>query len=267
MQRKKTLVGLCTSSLLVLSFGAQPGAEAAPPTAPTAAASAPAVPKAGAPASKRAAPAAVAGPDTAPPAAASAAPSPAAPAGGQPTHMVRLRDLEEQIDELKEKLRRQYAQLALLNDRLADSGAGGEARASIKFASDLSGAFQVSRVLVVLDGAVQVNQTYPSGTLAERFEVPVFHGLLPAGDHTVQVLVNLQGNGYGIFSYMRGYRFEVRSTHSFTAVEGKTINLEAIAFEKGTSTTPFEERPALRYGEKIVAGLADAAVRPAPGTK
>jgi hypothetical protein len=36
--------------------------------------------------------------------------------------------------------------------------------------------------------------------------------------------VNLQGNGYGVFSYLRGYKFEVRSSHSFTAVEGKTVS-------------------------------------------
>lgn len=83
---------------------------------------------------------------------------------------------------------------------------------------------------------------------------------------TLQVLVNLQGNGYGVFSYLRGYRFEVRSSHSFTAVEGKTINLQAVAYEKGGVTTPLEERPAIRYVEKVTSGLADPAGQPAPAT-
>ena len=77
------------------------------------------------------------------------------------------------------------------------------------------------------------------------------------------MLINLQGNGYGVFSYLRGYKFEVRSSHSFTAVEGKTINLQAVAYEKGGVTTPLEERPAIRYVEKVVSGLADTSAPPA----
>ena len=183
-----------------------------------------------------------------------------------PTYAVRLRDLENRIDELKEQIRRSHTRLSLLSDTIL-SGGGAGSRASIKFQNELSSAFRVTRVLVVLDGAVNYNKTDQSGALSDQPEIPIFNGSIPPGDHTLQVLVNLQGNGYGVFSYLKGYRFEVRSTHSFTAIEGKTVDLTAIAYEKGTATTPFEERPALRYGEKIVAGLADAAARPAPGTK
>ncbi len=72
---------------------------------------------------------------------------------------------------------------------------------------------------------------------------------------------DLQGHGFGAFSYLRAYRFEVRSSHSFTAVEGKTVTLQALAYEKGGVTTPLEERPAIRYSEKVSSGLADAAVK------
>jgi len=180
-----------------------------------------------------------------------------------PTYAVRLRDLEQRIDELKEQIRRSHTRLSLLSDTIL-SGGGAGSRASIKFNNELSSAFRVTRVLVVLDGAVQYNKTDQSGTLAEQSEIPIFNGSVPPGDHTLQVLVNLQGNGYGVFSYLRGYRFEVRSSHSFTAVEGKTINLQTIAYEKGGVTTPLEERPAIRYVEKVASGLADAAGAPAP---
>lgn len=181
----------------------------------------------------------------------------AAPAMDGPTYSVRLRDLEQRIDELKEQIRRSHTRLSLLSDTIL-SGGGAGSRAAIKFNNELSTAFRVTRVLIVLDGAVQYNKTDQSGALAEQSEIPIFNGSVPPGDHTLQVLVNLQGNGYGVFSYLRGYRFEVRSSHSFTAVEGKTINLQAVAFEKGGVTTPLEERPAVRFVEKIVSGLADA---------
>ena len=147
------------------------------------------------------------------------------------------------------------------------SGGGAGSRAGIRFTNELSSAFRVTRLLFVLDGAVQYNKTDQSGALAEQTESPVFNGSIPPGDHTLQVLINLQGNGYGVFSYLRGYKFEVRSSHSFTAVEGKTMNLQAVAYEKGGVTTPLEERPAIRYVEKIQSGLADPATTPAAAAK
>ena len=81
-------------------------------------------------------------------------------------------------------------------------------------------------------------------------------GSVPPGDHTLQVLLQLRGHGYGVFSYLRGYRFEVKSSHSFTVTEGKTMELEAVAWEKGGVTTPVEQRPAIRYVEKVRSGNA-----------
>jgi hypothetical protein len=173
-----------------------------------------------------------------------------------PTYAVRLRDLEQRIDELKEQIRRSHTRLSLLSDTIL-SGGGAGSRAGIRFQNDFSSAFRVTRLLIVLDGAVQYNKTDQSGALAEQAEIPIFSGSVPPGDHTLQVLVNLQGNGYGVFSYLRGYRFEVKSSHSFTAVEGKTIGMQVVGYEKGGVTTPLEERPAIRYVEKVQSGLVD----------
>jgi hypothetical protein len=233
------------------------GAAASPAANPPPAAGAPAAPVAPLPGGA-AKPLVPAGPAVA----AVAAPTTPPPMDG-PTYAVRLRDLEQRIDELKEQIRRSHTRLSLLSDTIL-SGGGAGSHANIKFKNELSSAFRVTRVLVVLDGAVQYNKTDQSGTLAEQAEIPIINGSVPPGDHTVQVLVNLQGNGYGVFSYLRGYRFEVRSSHSFTAVEGKTINLDTTVYEKGGVTTPLEERPAIRYVEKVASGIADAANAPTP---
>ncbi len=273
MNRVVRLVGV-----IGLAFGAaalavaQPAAPAKPPAsaAPATAAASASAAKPTAPATATAsAPAATtssAAPSGAPPTAAppplptagapATATAPAAPMDGQ-TYAVRLRDLERKIDELKEQIRRSHTRLSLLSDTIL-SGGGSGSRAVIRFKNDLSDAFRITRALFVLDGAVQYNKTDQSGALSDQEEIPIFNGSIPPGDHTLQVLINLQGNGYGVFSYLRGYRFEVRSSHSFSAVEGKTITLDALAYEKGSVTTPLEERPAVRYIEKVVSGLADA---------
>lgn len=206
--------------------------------------------------SSAAAPAPSSAPATTPPAATAKAAAPAGVDGA--TYAVRLRDLEQRIDELKEQIRRSHTRLSLLTDTILSGGAAGS-RADVHFQNDMSSAFRLTKALFVLDGAVQYNKADESGALADQKEIPIFSGSIPPGDHTVQVLLQLQGNGYGVFSYLRGYHFEVRSSHSFTAVEGKTLNLDVVAYEKGGVTTALEERPAVRYLERVTAGVAAAA--------
>lgn len=203
-------------------------------------------------------------PATPSPAPAGTPPAPGTTAAGPmdgATYAVRLRDLQQRIDQLKEQIRRSHTRLSLLSDTILSGGASGS-RSTIRFENKLSSQFRVNRALIVLDGAVQYNKSDRSGVLAEQKVIPIFNGSIPPGDHTVQVLINLQGHGYGVFSYLRGYRFEVRSSHSFTAVEGKTTRLRILAYEKGGVTTPLEERPAIRYLEKVVTGLVDATGKP-----
>jgi hypothetical protein len=182
------------------------------------------------------------------------------------TYQVRLRDLEQRIDELKEQIRRSHTRLSLLSETILSGGTGG-ARAEITFINDMSSAFRMTQALFVLDGAVQYNKQDETGLLSGQKEIPIFSGSIPPGDHTLQVLVKLRGHGYGVFSYLQGYRFEIRSSHSFTVTEGKTIELKAIAFEKGDVTTPIEQRPAVRYHKNVRTGLDAGTVPGAADSK
>ena len=177
------------------------------------------------------------------------------------TYQVRLRELEQRVDELKEQIRRSHTRLSLLSETILSGGVGG-ARAEIVFTNDMSNIFRLTRALFVLDGAVQYNKQDDTGALAAQKRIPIFSGSIPPGDHTLQALLQLRGHGYGVFSYLRGYRFEVKSSHSFTVTEGKTIELEAIAWEKGGVTTPVEQRPAIRYVEKIRSGSGPSSSSP-----
>jgi hypothetical protein len=167
-----------------------------------------------------------------------------------PTYAVRLRDLEARVDELKDQIRRSHTRLALLSDTIMSGGAAGS-RADVTFDNEMSNAFRLVRALFVIDGTVQYNRQDESGALADQKNIPIFSGSVPPGDHTVQVLLNFQGNGYGVFTYLKGYHFEVKSSHSFTAVEGRTLTLTATALEKGGVTTPLEQRPAIDWDEKV----------------
>jgi hypothetical protein len=241
------------------SAAAKPAA-ATPAAAKPAAATPSAAPAAATPAAAAAAtPTPAAAPPATPAPTAAAAPAATADASGSldgATYVVRLRDLEQRIDELKEQIRRSHTRLSLLSDTILSGGVGG-ARAEITFKNDLSSAFRVTGATFVLDGAVQYNKTDESenSALAAQKEIPVFSGSIPPGDHTLQIVLRLRGHGYGVFSYLRGYKFQVPSSHTFTITEGKTLKLDVVAWEKGDVTTALEQRPSIRYVENLRAGV------------
>jgi hypothetical protein len=174
------------------------------------------------------------------------------PAMDGATYTVRLRDLEARVDELKDQIRRSHTRLALLSDTILSGGAAGS-RSEVVFKNEMSSAYRLVKALVVLDGAIQYNRADDTGALADQKEIPVFTGSVSPGDHTVQVQLTFQGNGYGVFTYLKGYKFEVKSSHSFTVVEGKTLSVTATSLEKGGVTTPLDQRPAVEWREKIQA--------------
>ncbi len=183
------------------------------------------------------------------------------------TYAVRLRDLEQRVDELKDQIRRSHTRLALLSDTIMGGGAAGS-RSEVEFKNEMSSAFQLARALFVIDGQVQYNRQDDSGALGDQKEIPIYSGSVPPGDHTIQVALTFQGNGYGVFSYLRGYKFEVKSSHAFTAVEGKSISVIATAFEKGGVTTPLEQRPAIEWQEKLLPlGGGSVTAQPAAGSQ
>jgi len=193
---------------------------------------------------------------------ASAAPAPTAASSAVAmdgaTYNVRLHDLEARVDELKDQIRRSHTRLALLSDTILSGGAAGS-RAEISYHNEMSSAFRLVRALFVLDGAVQYNRQDDTGALADQKDIPIYSGSITPGDHTLSALLTFQGNGYGVFTYLRGYKFEVKSSHSFTAVEGKTLAVTATSYESGGVTTPLQDRPKIEWKEKVQALGAGAA--------
>jgi len=229
-------------------------------------ASATASPKATVAASTSAAPTAT-GPSTAVASSTAAPPTTATAVAAMDgaTYNVRLRDLDSRVDELKDQIRRSHTRLALLSDTILSGGAAGS-RSEINYHNEMSSAFRLVRALFVLDGAVQYNRQDDTGALADQKDIPIYSGSITPGDHTLSALLTFQGNGYGVFTYLRGYKFEVKSSHSFTAVEGKTLAVTATSYESGGVTTPLQDRPKIEWKEKVQAlGPASTAAAASSG--
>jgi len=166
-------------------------------------------------------------------------------------YVVRLRDLEQRINELKEEIFRSKARLSLLAEAILQNVVGG-ARAIVQHENEMGPSFRLVRAVYALDGAPLLTRTDTNGSLADMHDFPVYNGQIGAGEHTLTVNLEYQGNGYGIFSYVKGYTFRVRSTQSFSVPDGKAIQIRVVGYEKGGPTTPPEERPAVRYIQRII---------------
>ena len=183
-----------------------------------------------------------------------AATTPATPAAGAPidagTYAVRLRDLEQRINELKEQIFRSKARLSLLAETVLEGVVGG-GQAVIIHENRMSEGFKLVRVVYALDGAPIFTKADEEGSLGEQKEFEVYNGSIVPGEHTLTVSLEYRGHGYGVFSYLKGYRFKVRSTYTFAVPEGRVATVVVVGYEKGGPTTPLEERPAVRYIERI----------------
>ncbi len=174
-----------------------------------------------------------------------------APAGMDPgTYAVRLRDLEQRVNELKEQIFRSKARLSLLAETVLEGVVGG-GQAVIVHENRMSDSYKLVRVVYALDGAPIFTKADEEGTLGDQEEFQVYNGSIVPGEHTLTVNLEYRGHGYGVFAYLQGYRFKVRSTYTFAVPEGRISTLHVVGYEKGGPTTPLEERPAVRYIERV----------------
>src|SRR6185436_8372881 len=248
-------IGTLRWGLLILLptwLASQAHAADAPPP-PSAAAAAPTV---GAPAATPpAAPAAAPSPSGAP----AADPTAAAPTGGGDSgaYTVRLRSLEKNVNELKEQIFRTKARLNLLKETVL-GGVIGASRAVIHHKNEMGSSFRLIKAAFALDG-VQI-AAKSEGGLADMQEFDVYNGAIQPGSHTLSVALQYQGNGFGVFSYLKGYKFNVKSSHTFVAGESKTTNITVVGYEKGNITTQLSDKPAIDFRVNVMsAGEGGAA--------
>lgn len=197
----------------------------------------------------RAVQAPVAAPAVQAPAAAPAAQAPA-PAPAPPAPAVddqAGRTLEDRVNDLKEKIFRTKARLMNLQEMVVGGDIAAGARAVLLHRNEMGSSFVLESAAYVLDGAPVYTKTDRQGDLDKRDEFEIFNGHIVPGNHQVAVQYVYRGHGYGVFTYLDGYKFKVQSSYSFNAEAGKVTNVKVVGFEKGGFTADLKDRPAVRY--------------------
>lgn len=158
---------------------------------------------------------------------------------------MRIRELETRVDDLKEKVFQSKSRIVLLKETVLSGNISGS-RAIINHNTEVGGAYQLMRVLYSLDGARVFNQSDKNGSLADKKNFEIYNGSISPGNHKLSILLELKGSGFGVFSYMEGYKFRIKDSCQFKAQSGKNTIVDVELFDRGRGKYEYEERPAIR---------------------
>ena len=106
--------------------------------------------------------------------------------------------------------------------------------------------------LIELRYSLGSEKLYYKTTQDEKLELiqreEVFRGVIEPGRHSLHVHIVYQGQGHGVFSYLKGYKFAVKSKHKFRVNPGQTVTVTVTGFERNIDV--LAERPAVRWSVK-----------------
>lgn len=126
----------------------------------------------------------------------------------------------------------------------------------LRFTDQMGSSFRLVQARFSLDGQVVYARTCADEDDAcrETLRTPavLYRARIAAGPHVIDGHLMYRGHGAGVFSYIRAYRFEVRSRHEAPAAWGRRTLVDATAHERGGPTAPLEERPALAWNGRWV---------------
>jgi hypothetical protein len=203
-----------------------------------------------------------------------APPGGAAPAAGAPAQpgpktadeafTTRVKTLEEQVVDLKEKIYRTKARLLLLQETVLGGDLSTGARAVIYHRNEMGSGFILESVAYALDGAPIFTKVDVGGDLDKREEFEIFNGRIVPGNHQIAVRMVYRGSGYGIFKYLEGYKFKLQSNQTFNAEGGKVTTLKVVGYDKGGLTSDIKDRPAIRYDLSATKDQAPKNATPPP---
>ncbi len=172
-------------------------------------------------------------------------------AGGDREFDLKIKGIEEKVNDLKEKIFRTKSRLLLLQETVLGGDISSSAKAVIYHANEMSSAFVLESAAYTLDGASIFTKVDNGGDLADKESFEIFNGLIVPGNHQISVRLNYRGHGYGIFSYLDGYKFKVEDSYTFSAEPGRVTILRVVGFEKGGMLTDIKDRPAIRYEVEV----------------
>jgi hypothetical protein len=164
---------------------------------------------------------------------------------------VRVKGLEEQVNDIKEKIFRTKARLLLLQETVVGGDIVSGAKAIILHKNEMGSSFRLTSVAYALDGSPIFTKVDVNGDLADKDSIEIFNGRIVPGTHQLTVRLEYKGHGFGPISYLDGYSFRVSSSYTFNAEGGKATTVQAIGYEKGGPFAELKDKPDVKYETQV----------------
>lgn len=201
----------------------------------------------------------------APPAAAESAPAadpspgtttaPSSPAPVGESYDLKLRELEERVVGLKERIFRTKTRLLLLKERILNDVIA-EAKAVLLHVNDMGTSFQPMQVIYHLDGEKIFFQDNMTGSLSSDAPIEIYAGNVMPGNHVMSVEMLYRGNS-SVFVYLKDYIIRLRANYTFYATKGKITQVRSIGYLKGDATYDLTERPSIKFAVQQVSYIRE----------
>ncbi len=181
----------------------------------------------------------------------------AVPRSGDAQYEARLRQIEERVVGIKEKIFQTKTRLLLLKEQILDNVIQ-ESRAVLRHKNEMGAFFELRKVLYYLDGKKIYYQDNSNGLLQKRPDFEIYNGSIIPGNHSLTVELVYRGRS-DLFSYLKGYVFKLRSAYTFYAAKGRITQVSVIGYERGGIGTDLEDKPYIKYEVKQVQNRAKTA--------
>ncbi|MBS2027968.1 MAG: dihydrolipoamide acetyltransferase [Deltaproteobacteria bacterium] len=176
-----------------------------------------------------------------------------------------MKSLEEQVNDIKEKIFRTKARLLLLQETVVGGDIVSGARAVIIHKNEMGSTFVLTSVAYALDGQPIFTKVDVNGDLSGKDQIEIFNGRIVPGTHQLTVKLQYTGHGFGPISYLEGYKVSLASSYTFNAEGGKATTVNAIGYEKGGPFAEYKDKPDVKYETSVskVAAPKDSGDKPA----
>jgi hypothetical protein len=161
----------------------------------------------------------------------------------------RLHTIQRGTSQLRGDVDASYLRLAAIEMSLYERVDG--ARITITQENDVGALYRLVEVTYSLDGVPVFHRRDESGALGRPHAVEIHDGIVRPGDHVLSVTLRYVGDGGAIVRYLDGYRFVVRSSHSFVTPPGQQTRLRIETFERGVDT-PYVHRLGVGYERSVL---------------
>jgi hypothetical protein len=157
-----------------------------------------------------------------------------------------LEGFESEVDRVSSKLNGIKDQVTFLKNVVL-GGSMVRASGDIRHLCQLGGDFTIERVRYTVDGNILYSDNEGSASVNDDTPFVLLSGPMTAGTHKVEVEVTIQQGGFGVFTYARGYGYQIRGTFDFKVIDGQVNQLTVVVYRKPDVTLEEKDRLAIRF--------------------